>query len=59
MSSNEDNVVQLDDFRPHSTCQMTCPCGKVWQAVFMTVCTRLECPACGQMVSVYPEDENG
>lgn len=53
------NVINLDDYRPHSTCEMQCGCGKIWQAVYPSHCTDLQCPQCGIMVKIEQQDTNG
>lgn len=48
-------LIILDDHRPHSNTAMTCPCGKHWIATHPSECKSLECPACGEMVSLEGE----
>ena len=45
-----ENIVNLDDHRPHKAQYVACmDCAKDWAAVFPATVQRLECPACGKM----------
>lgn len=51
--SEENKVIQLDDYRQHSVIEAKCSCGKEWIAVIQTNNEGvLECPACGEMVKM-------
>ena len=47
-----DNVINIDDYRPHSNARMKCDCGKEWIATYPSQCTELECPECSKMVKI-------
>jgi hypothetical protein len=49
------DVVELDDFRPHSNAKMHCQCGYVWIATYPSVCNKLECPSCSTMVIIQED----
>jgi hypothetical protein len=47
------NLIVLDDFRPHTNTDMTCPiCGKNWIGTHPSTCTELECPKCHNMIPI-------
>tara|TARA_R110000822_G_scaffold245856_1_gene374347 strand:+ start:333 stop:617 length:285 start_codon:yes stop_codon:yes gene_type:complete len=48
-----DNIVKLDDHRPHVTAYVAClDCGKDWIAVAPADTLRFQCPACDKMSGV-------
>ena len=50
---SEDNVINLDDYRPHSNCEMQCfYCNYIWIATYPSECKELECPSCGIMIKI-------
>lgn len=62
MPSDTNNLVTLDDHRPHRADNALClDCGKPWVAVAPVGAERLECPSCGTMSgrfwSEIPQDD--
>ena len=52
-TSENSNVLKMDDFRPHTNTGITCPeCGRKWIATHPSSCKKLECPGCHIMVSI-------
>lgn len=48
-----DNIVNLDDHRPHVTAYVAClGCGKDWIAVSPANTQHFQCPACDKMSGV-------
>jgi hypothetical protein len=48
-----DNIVNLDDHRPHVTAYVAClDCGKDWIAVAPADTQHFQCPACDKMSGV-------
>lgn len=48
-----DNVINIDDHRPHMTAYVAClDCGKDWIAVAPADTLHFECPACSKLSGV-------
>lgn len=48
-----DNIIELDDHRPHMSAYVAClDCGKDWVAVAPVDTLHFECPACAKMSGV-------
>ena len=51
------NLVRLDDYRPHRQGQAICgACVHEWQAVAPVAVTTLQCPTCKQMAGYFVDD---
>ena len=50
-----DDVIKLDDHRPHYTSDMVChKCGHNWVAVYPEETKTLNCPECKNEISMFP-----
>lgn len=54
-----DNIINLDDHRPHQTSYVAClECGNDWIAVAPADTLHFQCPACSKLSGVVVEPHN-
>lgn len=52
------NVLDIDDFRPHSVAKINCDrCDHSWISTFPSICKILEKPCCGKFIDSVTFEE--